>query len=115
MNRLSRSDPTTAERAWVDEVLRGLRSPQKELPCKLFYDHTGSELFEQITALDEYYPTRAELRILRESAGEIAERLGTDSLLIEYGSGSSTKTRGVSWPAWPTCVVRKADCSSGWT
>ena len=76
----------------VDEVLRGLRSPQKELPCKLFYDHTGSELFEQITALDEYYPTRAELRILREFGADIAARLGPACLLVEYGSGSSTKT-----------------------
>src|SRR5215470_15418342 len=92
MNGLSRSDLSTRP-ASAEEVLRGLRSPQKELPCKLFYDHIGSELFEQITALDEYYPTRAELRILRESAREIAERLGSDSLLIEYGSGSSTKTR----------------------
>src|SRR6516165_3714122 len=93
MNGLSRSDPTTAQPATAHEVLRGLRSPQKELPCKLFYDRVGSELFEQITSLDEYYPTRAELRILRESASEIAERLGPECLLIEYGSGSSTKTR----------------------
>jgi dimethylhistidine N-methyltransferase len=93
MNGLSRPNPTTAQSATADEVLRGLRSPQKELPCKLFYDRVGSELFEQITSLDEYYPTRAELRILRESASEIAARLGPDCLLIEYGSGSSTKTR----------------------
>src|SRR5215470_13146912 len=92
MNGLSRSDLSTRPAA-ADEVLRGLRSPQKELPCKLFYDHVGSELFEQITALDEYYPTRAELRILRESAGDIAATLGRRCLLVEYGSGSSTKTR----------------------
>ena len=77
----------------VEEVLRGLRSPQKELPCKLFYDRVGSELFEQITELDEYYPTRAELRILREFSGDIASHLGPDCILVEYGSGSSTKTR----------------------
>jgi dimethylhistidine N-methyltransferase len=93
MNGVSRSDTSTATLASENEVMRGLRSPQKELPCKLFYDHTGSELFERITALDEYYPTRAELRILRESAPAIAARLGPDCLLIEYGSGSSTKTR----------------------
>ena len=90
MNGLSRSPSQTIP---VDEVLRGLRSPQKELPCKLFYDRVGSELFEQITELDEYYPTRAELRILRQSGGEIAARLGPDCLVVEYGSGSSTKTR----------------------
>lgn len=93
MNGLSRSDSQATQLTWAGEVLRGLRSPQKELPCKLFYDRTGSELFEQITALDEYYPTRAELRILRASAADIAARLGPECLLIEYGSGSSTKTR----------------------
>lgn len=93
MTPLSRSETSTVQLASADEVLRGLRSPQKELPCKLFYDHTGSELFEQITALDEYYPTRAEMRILRQSVGDIAARLGPDCLLIEYGSGSSTKIR----------------------
>jgi dimethylhistidine N-methyltransferase len=93
MNGVSQPQVSSATRASVDEVLRGLRSPQKELPCKLFYDRTGSELFEQITTLDEYYPTRAELRILRESSAAIAARLGPDCLLIEYGSGSSTKTR----------------------
>jgi dimethylhistidine N-methyltransferase len=93
MSGLSRSNPSTVQSASVDEVLRGLRSPQKELPCKLFYDRTGSELFEQITSLDEYYPTRAELRILRSSAQDMAARIGPECLLIEYGSGSSTKIR----------------------
>jgi dimethylhistidine N-methyltransferase len=93
MNGLSRSNPSATQAASVQEVLRGLRSPQKELPCKLFYDRIGSELFEQITSLDEYYPTRAELRIMRACAAEIAARLGPNCLLIEYGSGSSTKTR----------------------
>lgn len=93
MSGMSRSETSTVQLASADEVLRGLRSPQKELPCKLFYDHTGSELFEQITALDEYYPTRAEMRILRQSIGDMAARLGPECLLIEYGSGSSTKIR----------------------
>ena len=77
----------------MGEVLRGLFSPQKQLPCKLFYDDHGSQLFEEITTLDEYYPTRAELRIMRSAAPEIAARLGPDCLLVEYGSGSSLKTR----------------------
>jgi dimethylhistidine N-methyltransferase len=76
-----------------EEVLRGLRSPQKELPCKLLYDEVGSALFEQICTLDEYYPTRTEMRIMRAAAGDMAGRLGPGALLIEYGSGSSTKTR----------------------
>jgi dimethylhistidine N-methyltransferase len=93
MNGVSQHDLSAGEKASIDEVLRGLRSPQKELPCKLFYDRVGSELFEQITLLDEYYPTRAELRILRSSAVDIAACVGPECLLIEYGSGSSTKTR----------------------
>jgi dimethylhistidine N-methyltransferase len=93
MNGVSLHDLSPAQTASLQEVVRGLRSPQKELPCKLLYDERGSELFEQITALDEYYPTRAEQRIMRAAADEIAERIGPECLLIEYGSGSSTKTR----------------------
>jgi dimethylhistidine N-methyltransferase len=93
VNRVSLHDLAPAQPASPDEVLRGLRSPQKELPCKLLYDEVGSELFEQICALDEYYPTRTELRIMRQAAAEMAARLGPECLLIEYGSGSSTKTR----------------------
>jgi dimethylhistidine N-methyltransferase len=76
-----------------DEVLGGLRKPQKELPSKFFYDERGSQLFEQICALDEYYLTRTELGIMRDHAGDMAEVLGQRCLLVEYGSGSSTKTR----------------------
>ncbi len=93
MNRISLHDLSPSQTASLQEVLRGLSSPQKELPCKLLYDERGSELFEQITGLDEYYPTRAEQRIMRTAAAEIAERLGPRCLLIEYGSGSSQKTR----------------------
>jgi dimethylhistidine N-methyltransferase len=93
MSAVSLHDLAPNQVASLDEVIRGLRSPQKELPCKLFYDQIGSDLFEQITALDEYYPTRVEARIMRESGAQIAARLGPGCLLIEYGSGSSTKTR----------------------
>ena len=93
MNGISLHDLSPAQSAVLEEVLRGLRGPQKELPCKLFYDETGSKLFERITALDEYYPTRAEQRIMRLAGDEIAARIGTECLLIEYGSGSSQKTR----------------------
>ncbi|MBI1914586.1 MAG: L-histidine N(alpha)-methyltransferase [Planctomycetes bacterium] len=75
------------------DVLRGLRRPAKELPCKYFYDETGSRLFEQICELEEYYLTRTELTIMRKHASEMAELLGPDCLLVEYGSGSSVKTR----------------------
>jgi dimethylhistidine N-methyltransferase len=75
------------------DVLRGLAAPQKSLPCKYFYDAAGSELFEEITRLDEYYPTRTELAIMERHAAEMAALLGERCLLVEYGSGSSTKTR----------------------
>jgi dimethylhistidine N-methyltransferase len=93
VSNISLHDLPTTQGASREEVLRGLRSPQKELPCKLLYDEIGSELFEQICALDEYYPTRAEMRIMRTHAPEMAARLGPGCLLIEYGSGSSTKIR----------------------
>ena len=93
MNGISLHDLSPTQAASVAEVLRGLQSPQKELPCKLLYDEIGAQFFEQITALDEYYPTRAELRIMRAAATDIAARLGPECLLIEYGSGSSLKTR----------------------
>jgi dimethylhistidine N-methyltransferase len=76
-----------------EDVLRGLQAARKELPSKYFYDDQGSQLFEQICEQDEYYLTRTELSIMRERAGEIAALLGPRCLLIEYGSGSSTKTR----------------------
>ncbi|WP_125567109.1 L-histidine N(alpha)-methyltransferase [Nocardioides baekrokdamisoli] len=74
------------------DALRGLTASPKWLPPKYFYDDRGSELFEQITRLPEYYPTRAEHGILQSHAGEIATAAGCETLL-ELGSGSSTKTR----------------------
>ncbi len=84
------NDAATQFRA---DVLRGLCTPKKQLPCKYFYDEVGSALFEQITELDEYYPTRTELAIMEQHAAEMARLLGPRCLLIEYGSGSSVKTR----------------------
>lgn len=78
---------------FLEDVLEGLSKPQKTLPCQYFYDHAGSELFEQITELPEYYPTRTEISILEKNAPDIAQALGPDVLLVEYGAGASTKTR----------------------
>jgi dimethylhistidine N-methyltransferase len=75
------------------DVLRGLSVLPKTLPCKYFYDEAGSRLFERICELPEYYLTRVELELLRRHSAEIAALLGRDCLLIEYGSGSSLKTR----------------------
>ena len=74
-------------------VVAGLSQAPKTLPCKFFYDQTGSELFSRICRLDEYYPTRTEIGILRQTAGRIAELAGPESHLIELGSGDSIKVR----------------------
>lgn len=74
------------------EVLEGLRARPRRLPPKLFYDARGSELFERITRLPEYYLTRAELEIMNAHAGEMAQRIGARAALIEFGSGASEKT-----------------------
>jgi dimethylhistidine N-methyltransferase len=75
------------------EVLAGLSRPQRALPPKFFYDQRGSRLFDAITALPEYYLTRAEIGILRDHGAEMAERIGPGRTLIELGSGSSLKIR----------------------
>ena len=75
------------------EVLSGLQKPQKELPCKYFYDKRGSLLYERICALDEYYIPRTEACIMETYIEEIVELLGPRVLLIEYGSGNCAKTR----------------------
>lgn len=75
------------------DVLSGLRNSPKRLPCKYFYDDLGCQLFDRICELEEYYPTRTELEIMNAAAGEMADRIGPDALVIEYGSGSSVKTR----------------------
>src|SRR3954465_10761886 len=74
------------------DVRAGLTSTPKTLPPKYFYDARGSELFEEITRLPEYYPTRCERKILNARADEIAARTRADTL-VELGSGSSEKTR----------------------
>ncbi len=78
---------------FLQEALAGLQSVPKTLPCKYFYDQRGSQLFDQICDLPEYYPTRTEAGIMADNIAEMAAVFGPDCLLIEYGSGSSTKTR----------------------
>jgi L-histidine Nalpha-methyltransferase len=99
-------DPVAADQITIDvhlpgggplsgiaaDARMGLSAPFKELPPKYFYDERGSQLFERITELPEYYPTRAERAILDARAAEIVEVAGT-STLIELGSGSASKTR----------------------
>lgn len=73
-------------------VRAGLAQPQKVIPARYFYDRAGSELFEQITELPEYYPTRTEIGILKASAAAIAGAVGPGRAVVEFGSGSSAKT-----------------------
>lgn len=75
------------------DVLRGLAMPARTLPCKYFYDARGAELFERICELEAYYPTRTERSILDEHIGDISAQLGPRCRIVEFGSGSGTKTR----------------------
>ncbi|HEY9741541.1 MAG TPA: L-histidine N(alpha)-methyltransferase [Coleofasciculaceae cyanobacterium] len=86
------SAPSDAETIAGTDVIQGLTQTPKTLPPKYFYNDRGSQLFEQICELPEYYPTRTEAVILRQYAGEIAQLTGSCEL-VELGSGSSTKTR----------------------
>jgi L-histidine N-alpha-methyltransferase len=84
--------PEDLRAALMSDVATGLTSEPKELPPKYFYDARGSELFDDITRLPEYYPTRCERAILEDRADEIARLSGADTL-VELGSGTSEKTR----------------------
>ena len=77
---------------YAEEVVLGLSSRPKRLPCKLLYDERGSVLFGQITELPEYYLTRTELGILRQNAHEISVAAGSPLSVIELGAGTATKT-----------------------
>ncbi len=87
------SQVSAGTQSMLEEVKYGLRQPQKKLPSKYFYDERGSELFEQITRLDEYYLTRTEKSILETNISEITDCIGPRAMLVELGSGSSKKTR----------------------
>ena len=82
-----------ADGSFAHDVQAGLTAKPKRLSPKYFYDEAGSRLFEQITALPEYYPTRSELAILRDNAAAIAQYIPAGAALIEFGSGSSRKAR----------------------
>ena len=75
------------------EILAGLKQPEKMISPRYFYDERGSQLFDAITHLPEYYPTETEFGIMRDNVDELADLVGPQASLIEYGSGSSRKTR----------------------
>lgn len=81
-----------AHAEFAQAVLDGLAQPSRSLPSRFLYDEIGSELFEDITRLKEYYPTRAETALLQTHGADIAEHVGDASILVEFGSGSSRKT-----------------------
>ncbi len=75
-----------------EDLLEGLRQPQKQVSSKYLYDQRGSVLFDRICEVDEYYPTRTESQIMRDNADQMADAIGPESMIVEYGSGSSIKT-----------------------
>ena len=84
---MARSDP-----AFRADVLAGLAAPIPAVPARWLYDRRGSELFEEITRLPEYYPTRTETALLERYSGDIAAKLARGEAVVEFGSGSSAKT-----------------------
>jgi len=97
MVALARSPRRSAQYAehsdFADDVVAGLNATPKQVPAKYFYDQAGSQLFERITELPEYYPTRCEMMILRQHAADIAKLIPERAALIEFGSGSNRKVR----------------------
>ena len=89
----SKAALSKAQQQMLTDVLDGLGSAPKTLPSKYFYDEQGSRIFDEITELPEYYPTRTEAGIMQDHGQQIAETLGDGVSLIEFGSGSSIKTR----------------------
>jgi L-histidine Nalpha-methyltransferase len=93
---LLRSDSEEeARKSFAHDVIAGLTAPRKTLRPKYFYDEQGSRLFEEITQLREYYPTRTEIGILEEKGAEIAQLIPAGGALVEFGAGSSAKIRVV--------------------
>ena len=85
-------DEDGVDRAFREDVLTGLKQKQKAIPARWLYDDSGSQLFEDITDLPEYYPTRAETEILEARGEEFARLIGEGRAVVEFGSGSSVKT-----------------------
>ena len=90
--RIVDEDADGVDKAFRDDVLAGLAQRQKAVPARWFYDERGSQLFEEITRLAEYYPTRAEAEILERHAPDFAAEVCGGHAVVEFGSGSSAKT-----------------------
>jgi L-histidine Nalpha-methyltransferase len=97
--------PVAVDPAFRAEVLAGLAAPIPAVPARWLYDRRGSELFEEITRLPEYYPTRTETGLLQRHCGEIAAIVGSGDAVVEFGSGSSAKTPILLRAAAPAAYV----------
>ena len=91
--RTERREPSSVDPAFARDAISGLSQYPKKISPKYFYDEIGSHLFERITLLPEYYPTRTELRILREHRTDIADSIPENAALVEFGAGATTKVR----------------------
>src|SRR5436190_22452335 len=91
--RYSARHEAAASDSFADHVINGLTDSPKWLSAKYFYDAAGSQLFEEITRLPEYYPTRTELKILRDHARDMAGYVALSAALVEFGTGSTKKAR----------------------
>ena len=101
--------PHSSDAEFKADVLAGLSAAPKRLQAKYFYDGVGSQLFERITEVPEYYPTRTEMKILREHAADIAKLIPTGAALVEFGSGSSKKARILLAAASPLAAYVPVD------
>jgi L-histidine Nalpha-methyltransferase len=97
--------PARVDPAFRADVLAGFRAERRAIPARWFYDRAGSELFERITALPEYYPTRVETELLARHAADVAKIVGPGRAVVEFGSGSSTKTPHVLEAVAPAAYV----------
>ena len=111
---VARRQPAERDETFARDVITGLSARPKRLPPKYFYDATGARLFEKITALPEYYPTRSELAILREHAPAMARLLPPETALIEFGSGSTRKVRLLLDAAPTVTAYVPVDISAQW-
>lgn len=93
LQRREPAQPDPGLRAFAADVQAGLSAAQKNLPAKYFYDRRGSELFERICELPEYYPTRTEIGLLRRHGRDIAALIGPEAEIVEFGAGALVKIR----------------------
>ena len=98
-------DEAGVDRAFRADVLSGMREAQKAIPARWLYDDAGSQLYEDITQVPEYYPARAETEILKTRGADFAEAIGKGRAVVEFGSGSSVKTPALLSAIQPAAYV----------